>query len=181
MHPNPSEPETWKLSNPKDILGSNKLPLSLWPTTATAMGCIGMLNGMLKYGRANFRVVGIRMSIYIDACLRHLFLLMEGEECDQDDGVPHIAAALACLGIIVDAMYAGLLNDDRNYPGGYQKALAELTPHVERLKLLHAARTPKHYHLGTFLVDSKGNELVVDPPKGAGNKSTTDGLWGVEK
>lgn len=29
-----------KPTNPKDLIGSGKLPLHLWPTTATAMGCI---------------------------------------------------------------------------------------------------------------------------------------------
>ena len=47
-----------KPSNPKDMIGSNKLPLHLWPNTATAMGSLGFLNGALKYGRANFREIG---------------------------------------------------------------------------------------------------------------------------
>ena len=47
-----------KETNPKDAIGSQKLPLHLWPTTATAMGCLGLLDGALKYGRANWRVSG---------------------------------------------------------------------------------------------------------------------------
>ena len=134
-----------KESNPKDAIGSDKLPLHLWPATASAMGCIGFLNGMLKYGRANFRVHGIRASIYIDAAKRHLDAWFEGEECDPDDGVPHLAAALACIGIIVDAMAANKLNDDRNVRGGYRKLVGDLTSHVARLKLLHILKQPKHY------------------------------------
>lgn len=61
-----------KPTNPKDLIGSGKLPLHLWPTTATAMGCIGLLEGMLKYGRSNWREAGVRASIYVDACKRHL-------------------------------------------------------------------------------------------------------------
>ena len=137
--------ETWKQANPKDAIGSNKLPLHLWPTTATAMGCIGMLNGMLKYGRANFRVAGVRASIYVDAALRHLSAWLEGEECDPDDEVPHLAAALSCIAIVVDARAAGKLNDDRMVAGGYRKLVDELTPHVKRLKELHKDRNPKHY------------------------------------
>lgn len=131
--------------NPKDAIGSGKLPLHLWPSTATAMGSIGLLNGMLKYGRANWRHAGIRASIYVDACKRHLDAWFEGEECDPDDGVPHLSAALACLAIIVDARAAGKLNDDRNVAGGYRELVEELTPHVQRLKDLHAGRDPKHY------------------------------------
>ena len=137
--------KTVKESNPKDIAGSAKMPLHLWPNTATAMGCVAMLNGMLKYGRSNFRAVGIRASIYQDAAKRHLDAWFEGEECDPDDGVPHLSAALACIAIIVDAQAAGKLNDDRMIGGGYRKLMDELTPHVNRLKKLHEKRNPRHY------------------------------------
>ncbi len=136
---------TQKQTNPKDIVGSDKLPLHLWPVTATAMGCIGFLNGLLKYGRANFRAVGIRASIYKDAANRHIEAWFEGEECDPDDGVPHLAAALACLAIIVDAEAAGKLNDDRQVKGGFRSLFDRLTPHVARLKALHAGRNPHHF------------------------------------
>ncbi len=134
-----------KPTNPKDAIGSDKLPLHLWPATATAMGSVAMLNGMLKYGRSNFRAIGVRSSIYIDAAQRHLTAWFEGEEVDPDDGVPHLAAALACIAILIDAEAAGKLNDDRMYAGGYRAILDRLTPHVARLKKLHASRAPKHY------------------------------------
>lgn len=134
-----------KPSNPKDIIGSDKLPLHLWPMTATAMGCLGMLDGMLKYGRGNFRAIGVRSSIYVDACLRHLFAWMEGEDNTTDSKIPHLAHALACLAIIVDAQAAGKLNDDRNIRGGYLQLLEDLTPHVKRLKASHAGKHPHHY------------------------------------
>ena len=34
-----------KPTNPKDAIGSDKLPLHLWPSTATALGCLGLLDG----------------------------------------------------------------------------------------------------------------------------------------
>lgn len=135
---------TQKDTNPKDAIGSTKVPLHLWPTTATAMGSIALLNGALKYGRANWRVIGVRASIYFDACQRHLAAWFEGEEFDED-GVPHLASALACLAIIVDAQAAGKLNDDRQVAGGHRAALDSLTPFVEQLKSRHAGKTPKHY------------------------------------
>lgn len=134
-----------KPTNPKDLIGSSKLPLHLWPETASAMGCIAMLNGALKYGRSNFRAVGIRASIYVDAAKRHLTAWFEGEELDPDDGVPHLAAALACIAIIVDARAADKMVDDRVVAGGYRALVDELTPHVKRLQELHKDRTPKHY------------------------------------
>jgi len=129
------------LDNPKDIVGSNKLPLHLWPMTATAMGSIAMLNGAIKYGRSNWRVVGIKASIYVDACQRHLSQWFEGHECDEE-GVPHLASALACLAIVVDARAAGTLRDDRQVEGGYRELVQQLTPHVARIRELHADRPP---------------------------------------
>jgi hypothetical protein len=140
---------TSKPTNPKDAVGSDKLPLHLWPVTATALGSVAMLNGLCKYGRSNFRAVGVRSSIYYDAARRHLDAWFEGEECDPDDGVPHLAAALACIAIIVDAGAAGKLTDDRMYPGGYRAFIDQLTPHVARLKALHAGRDPQHYTIAT--------------------------------
>lgn len=132
-------------NNPKDAIGSDKLPLHLWPETATILGSLGLLEGMLKYGRSNFRAIGVRASIYYDACRRHLNKWFEGEDTDPDSGLPHLAHALACLAILVDAQAAGKLNDDRMIQGGYAELVAEMTPHVKRLKALHADKSPKHY------------------------------------
>ena len=135
-----------KASNPKDAIGAGKLPLHRWPSTATAMGCIGLLNGMLKYGRTNWREAGVRPSIYVDAALRHILAWWEGEETDPDDEVPHLAAALACLAILVDARAHDRLNDDRAYRGdGFRKVVSEMTPHVSRLLAHHAGKSPKHW------------------------------------
>ena len=130
--------------NPKDSIGTGKLPLHLWPTTATAMGSIALLNGALKYGRSNWRKLGVRASIYVDACQRHMSAWFEGEECDEE-GVPHLSSALACIAILVDCEACGILKDDRQFPGGHRAAIDSLTPHVDRLRRLHAGKSPKHY------------------------------------
>lgn len=154
----PSEAD--KPTNPKDAIGTDKLPLHLWPTTATIAGSIAMLNGALKYGRANWRASGVRASIYYDAARRHLDAWFEGEECDPDDGVPHLSAALACLAIIVDARAAGKLVDDRMVAGGHRAFAAEMSAHVKRLKALHAGRAPRHY-------------TIADAPDAEQSRSTT--------
>ena len=137
--------DTSKDTNPKDAIGSSKLPIHLWPKTATIMGTLGLLEGMLKYGRSNWRVAGVRASIYYDALERHIGAWFEGEDTDPDSGMPHLAHALACLAILVDAAAAGMLVDDRQFPGGYRNLAEELTPHVERAKANHADKAPKHY------------------------------------
>ena len=144
-----SEPSvaTADRDNPKAVVGSTKLPLHLWPTTASAVGCIALLNGALKYGRSNWRAVGVRASIYVDACQRHLSAWFEGEECDEE-GVPHLGAALACIAILVDCAAAGKLRDDRQHPGGHREFLESLSPLVARLHEQHAGKSPKHYTIG---------------------------------
>ena len=105
-----------------------------------------MLEGMLKYGRSNWRESGVRASIYVDACKRHLDAWFEGEECAPDSGSPHLANALACLAILVDARAAGKLTDDRQYRGvGYRALVEELTPQVAHLKALFADKSPRHF------------------------------------
>lgn len=138
--------DTTKPTNPKDAIGSTKLPVHLWPMSATAFGCIGLANGMLKYGRVNWRQAGVRPSIYVDAAMRHLTDWFEGNDCDPEDGVHNLAGALACLAILVDAMVTGKLVDDRNFNGqGWRVARAMMEPHVARLKALHAGKDPKHW------------------------------------
>lgn len=158
-----------KPTNPKDIIGSNKLPLHLWPQTATAYGCLALLDGALKYGRGNYRAIGVRASIYYDACLRHLTAWFEGQDQDPDSGLPHLAHALACLAILVDAQVCGKLNDDRQYPGGWANTVEILTPHVARLKELRQEHNPMHYTKQTpRLIHRKkawgGSEYVFEPP-----------------
>lgn len=137
--------EEMKASNPKDAIGTDKMPLHLWPMSATVLGCLGLLDGMLKYGRANWREAGVRASIYYDALLRHWGKWFEGEDVDEDSGLPHESHVLACIAIVVDAKACGKFIDDRQYPGGFTKLLAEMTPHVKRLKVKHAAKNPHHY------------------------------------
>lgn len=112
------EDSTTKPSNPKDIIGSTKPPLSCIPTGPLYEVGAAMLDGSAKYGRHNWRVVGVRSSVYYDAALRHLMKWWEGEEIDQDSGCHHLAHAVACCLIVRDAANLGQLSDDRPVPGG---------------------------------------------------------------
>lgn len=137
---------TAKPSNPKDAIGSDKIPHHLWPAVATILGTLGLTDGMLKYGRANWREAQVRFSIYYDALKRHLDALNEGEWDDPDSGLPHLSHILASAAIIADAHASGDLIDDRMYKGGfYRKFIDTMTKHVARLKLKHADKSPKHW------------------------------------
>lgn len=134
-----------KDTNPKDSIGCDKMPLHLWPTSATVLGTLGLLDGASKYGRANWRVAGVRASIYYDALFRHMSAWFEGEDYAADSGVHHLGHALACLAIITDAMACGKLVDDRMFPGEFRAFLDKHTPEVKRVKALHSEKHPHHY------------------------------------
>lgn len=146
--------EELKATNPKDSIAGDKLPLHLWPTTATIYGCLGLLDGEHKYGRSNFRHIGVLASVYYDALLRHMGAWFEGEDVDPDSGLPHLCHALACLAILVEAVVGDKLEDDRMYPTEYRKLVQLATPHVARLREKYKDRNPKHY-----MIQSKGERL----------------------
>lgn len=141
----PADGDNMKPSNPKDMLGSKKLPLRLFPLSAIALGCLAFLEGMLKYGLSNFRVVGVRSSIYYDAARRHLDSWWEGEDIDPDSGIEHLGKALACIAVLIDAKAAGKLRDDRTVKGNYSALVRDLTPHVGKMMERHKDKSPRHY------------------------------------
>lgn len=137
-----------KETNPKDIIGSDKVPLGLVPAVTMAYLALGHLEGDLKYGRTNWRESGVRTMIYIDACLRHIEKFKDGEWEDPTTKVPHLANALACLSIIIDAKHADKLNDDRPKATSASKAIDELGGVVKHLKTLHKEMKPVDYLIG---------------------------------
>lgn len=134
-----------KPSNPKDIIGSDKLPLSLVPGTSKAYQALGHLEGMLKYGLVNWRECGVRTSIYLDALERHYEKFKNGEWADPVTRVPHLGSMLACIGIIVDAYESGKLIDDRPKQAPVSRLIDECGDIVKHLKELHKDKNPHHY------------------------------------
>lgn len=107
------DPRFDKQTNPKDAIGAGKLPLHLIPGSALGWLSLSFLEGALKYGKYNWRVAGVRASIYADAAERHLRKWLDGEDSDPETGVPHLASIMACCAIIMDAACVGKLVDDR--------------------------------------------------------------------
>lgn len=102
-----------KPSNPKDAAAISRLDISLFPATALAYGALAMTEGDVKYGGFNYRAVGVRASVYYAATLRHLMKYFNGQWCDPVTKVPHLASALACIAVLIDAHEIGKLTDDR--------------------------------------------------------------------
>jgi hypothetical protein len=116
-----------KDSNPKDAVGIRKVPFSCLSMPVMAEVAVAMLEGARKYGRHNYRVIGVRASVYYDAAFRHLMASWEGENTDPDSGLDHITKAIATLMVLRDAKIRGKCVDDRP-PGtaGFVKAVNEL-------------------------------------------------------
>lgn len=127
-----------KTNNPKDRIGVTKVPLTLLPPTPQAHTAMALLDGLLKYGRWNWRKEKVAASVYLDACRRHIEDWNDREECAEDSGVHHLGHACACLFIIMDAQQCGNMIDDRaEVPGYCSKLFTELS---EKVKTLYEAR-----------------------------------------
>ena len=102
-----------KDSNPKDVVGSAKPPFTTMPATVLQEVGVAMAEGARKYGAYNWRAIGVRASVYYDACFRHLSAWWEGEDVDPDSGCSHITKAIAGLMILRDSQIQGQCTDDR--------------------------------------------------------------------
>lgn len=102
-----------KPTNPKDRAATSRLDLSLFPQTAIAYGALAFTEGDCKYGGYNWRVAGVRVSVYVAALLRHVFKYYNGEWADPKSRVPHLGNMLSCVAVIIDAYEQGKLIDDR--------------------------------------------------------------------
>ena len=137
---------SWKDTNPKEAFGDQKLPLDVVPSVVEEYAALGFLEGALKYGRFNYRVKGVKVSTYIAALRRHIKKYMEGEWADQKTRVPHLANALACIGIILDVHHCGKLTDDRppSLPN-HSDWIDDQQAIILHLKELYHDMTPRHY------------------------------------
>lgn len=135
-------PPDTKETNPKDAIGTTKLDFGLVPDTAVAAMAVGFTEGDAKYGGHNYRVAGVRASIYHAALRRHVAKWWNGEDTDPTTGVPHLWNALCCLAVLVDADECKKLTDDRpprapvadmiDGGAGYVQRLRELFPNGPR-------------------------------------------------
>jgi len=95
-----------------------KSPVSTVPAYVVAELGLAMLEGALKYGRHNYRVSGVRASVYFDALRRHIDDWWEGVDFDADSAanLSNLTKAIACLTVLRDAQMQGKLTDDRPPP-----------------------------------------------------------------
>lgn len=104
-----------KDTNPKDSVGVRKWrQFTTVPMTVISEVGVAMLEGHKKgYGRHNYRVAGVRASVYVDAAIGHVAQWWEGEDIDADSNLSHVTKAIASLVVLRDAMLQDMLTDDR--------------------------------------------------------------------
>lgn len=104
-----------KATNPKDAVGVRKARWFSYVPSRVLIGIgLALLEGARKYGRHNYRIAGVRASVYVDACVTgHLGPWWEGQDIDPDSGLNHIDKAIASLVVLRDGMYEGNWVDDR--------------------------------------------------------------------
>lgn len=103
----------YKETNPKDAVGTAKVPFSTLSLPVVAELGLAMMEGARKYGRSNYRVAGVRASVYFDAALRHIMAWWEGQDIDPASGINHVVKAMACLMVVRDSEIQGNWVDDR--------------------------------------------------------------------
>lgn len=132
-----------KPTNPKDLIGVRKVPMSCVPAGVLMDVALALHEGAVKYGRHNYRGVGVRASVYYDAGVGHLMDWWEGDDIDAESGLSHVTKAIASLVVLRDAMLQGKLTDDRPprskvFKRDFNRLAGEI---IDR----HADKSPRHW------------------------------------
>lgn len=151
-----------KPSNPKEAFGDLKMVDGLVPETAILEEGLAFLEGALKYGQYNWRVVGVKASTYRRAIGRHLKKWWNGQDRDPVTMVLELASVRACCGIIIDAIAAGKFTDDRPPRADIERTLADAAKVAAHLKQLFKDHTPVQYT--QQWVDDQAVKAVLDNP-----------------
>lgn len=119
--------------NPKQRYGDLKVPVALVPPSAIIAMGTAFKEGARKYGAYNWRDKAVESMTYINAAQRHILAYLDGEEIDPESGNTHMAHALACLAIIVDATAIGALVDNRPLKGTAGVDLRSFASHIPEI------------------------------------------------
>ena len=140
--------------NPKTTLGIAKPGDFKSPPIPLYLYSLAHMQGALKYGHYNWRDDPVSASTYLEAAKRHLDLYKEGQNVASDTGIHHLAHAMTCLSIIIDAEYYGSLIDDRKKDKAeegkgaavFEQFLADMQPLCLRIRQDWAGHAETHYN-----------------------------------
>lgn len=138
-------------TNPKDLEGDKKPPLSLVPPCAIVGMAMAFKEGARKYGAYNWRSKKVQAMIYIDAALRHIGQKLDGEDIDPESGVDHLDAAMASLAVYKDAQETGNLIDNRPVKGKVGTTIRKISE-KQTIKKSNGSIMNQDYHPGDEFV-----------------------------
>lgn len=104
-------------TNPKDLSFGKKPPLSLVPPTAIVLISKAMEDGAKKRSPYNWRESKVSISQLLDKVLRHTYKFLDGQNNDEESGLPELAHAAADLAVLIDAIETDSAVDDRPKKG----------------------------------------------------------------
>lgn len=134
-------------NNPKTKFGIVKTPLHLVPPSAKHYLAMGFADGATKYGPYNWRDNKVSASIYFAALNRHMDAWWDGEEVAEDSKIEHLAHAIACVAILIDAQTSGNLIDDRPTKGAAAQLQKNYTKKGEQIERELSDRTGEEHLL----------------------------------
>lgn len=111
-------------TNPKDLVGAKKAPLSLVPPALVIGAAEALAVGAAKYGAYNWREYPVQMMTYLEASMRHMTAFQDGEDLDPETGILHVKHSAAGLAIILDCVGLGTIVDNRPSAGPAAALLA---------------------------------------------------------
>jgi hypothetical protein len=94
---------------------TDKLPLNLLSTEAMNQTAAVLKFGAQKYAEHNWRA-GFAWSRPLAAAMRHLTAFNDGEDCDPESGLSHLAHAACCIMFLLEFEKTHKHLDDRYKP-----------------------------------------------------------------
>jgi hypothetical protein len=94
---------------------SDKLPLNLLSTEAMNQTAAVLAFGAEKYAAHNWRA-GFAWSRPLAAAMRHITAFNDGEDCDPESGLSHLAHAACCIMFLLEFEKTHQHLDDRYKP-----------------------------------------------------------------
>lgn len=136
-----------------------KLRMSLVPASFARYCAAGLTYGAVKYEPHNWRK-GFDWSQVLDSLHRHIGAFSEGEDVDDESGLPHLALAACNLAFLIEFFDKGKGNDDRFFYDGQ--------PHGTLLpgRVLQFRQPP--VQPGAAAGPGAGGDDDRDPGRGAG-------------
>lgn len=109
--------EFWPDQQPKALrYNAGKFLMSLVPPSLVRYTAAVLTYGAIKYAPNNWRK-GFKWTSILDSLERHLVAWKEGEDLDEESGLPHLAHIACNLAFLIEHFDARMGIDDRTKMG----------------------------------------------------------------